>query len=194
MCCSRTVILSSPVFMFGALSDRWSRSVGSGGCVAFADCLTVFPLAVVHLVLVHGWDVLRVVPLVPGVQPEDAVALVPFPPFSVGRFFSLWPVAWLAMDACCIFIICSPLLDWVSCFRFFFWASFVSFLDPWTRACAHTHTFARTHALPLTCGRAFSFLPAWVFSLVSTFLPPFSCCSALSHPGGVASLWGRVGE
>ena len=75
--------------MFGALSDRWSRSVGSGGCVAFADCLTVFLLAVVHLVLVHGLDVLRVVPLVPGVQPKDAVALVPFPPFFCRPFFLL---------------------------------------------------------------------------------------------------------
>ena len=118
--------------------------------MAFADCLTVFLLAVVHLVLVHGWDVLRVVPLVPGVQPEDAVALVPFPPFSVGRFFSLWPVAWLAMDACCIFIFCSPLLDWVSCFPFFLRPLLFHFLDPWTRACARTLTLSLARTLSLS--------------------------------------------
>ena len=71
--------------------------------------------------------------------------------------------------------------SWTGCLAFvFFWASFVSFLDPWTRACARTHTFARTHALPLTCGRAFSYLPAWVFSLVPTFLPPFFLVARLS--------------
>ena len=32
-------ILSSPVLIFGALSDRPSRSLGSGSRVAFADCL-----------------------------------------------------------------------------------------------------------------------------------------------------------
>ena len=36
---SHIQILSSPVFIFVALSDRPSRSLGSGSRVAFADCL-----------------------------------------------------------------------------------------------------------------------------------------------------------
>ena len=52
----------------------------------------------------------------------------------------------------------------MSCFRFFFQASFVSFLDPWTRACADTLTLslARTLSLSLagvhfpSCPRGFS--------------------------------------
>ena len=63
--------------------------MGSGGYVSFADYLVVLSLAIIHLVLVHGLDVLRVVPLVPGVQPKDAVALVPFPSFFCRPFFLL---------------------------------------------------------------------------------------------------------
>ena len=38
----------------------------------------VFPLAMLHLVLVRSWVVLLVGPLVPGVQPWEAGTLVTF--------------------------------------------------------------------------------------------------------------------
>ena len=59
--------------------------------------------------------------------------------------------------AYCIFMFGSPRLDWVSCFRFFS-GLFCFILQIPGRAHTHTHsrTVARTHALPLARGRAWS--------------------------------------
>ena len=59
----------------------------------------VSPLAMIHLVLVHGWVVLLVGPLVPGVQPWEAGTLVTFSllfllgPFSCAGGLLLGPLS-----------------------------------------------------------------------------------------------------
>ena len=196
MCCPRTLILSSPVFLFGALSDRLSRSMGSGGCVAFADCLNVFPLAVVHLVLVHGWVVLLVGPLVPGVQPRDADTLVTFSfLFSVGRFS---PFGGLMLGYGCLlhFHILFAALGLGVLLSFFSQASFVSFsrsLDARMRRHSHAHLLARTLFLSLAgahvpaCPHGFSL---WFPRsspppcLLPSSLPSRSCCWPVVGVGG----------
>ena len=142
---------------------------------------SVFLLALLHLVLVLGWVVLLVVPLVPGVQPgrcwhpRDIFPLFLLRPFSFSGSLLLGPTDY---GCFCISMFCSPRLDWVFCFRFFSDLFCFIFLIP---GCALSHarsrTLARVHTLPLARGHACSCMPVWVSSwpgtiLVPTFLSP----------------------
>ena len=170
---------------------------------------SVFLLALLHLVLVLGWVVLLVVPLVPGVQPgrcwhpRDIFPLFLLRPFSYSGSLLLGPTDY---GCFCISMFCSPRLDWVFCFRFFSDLFCFIFLIP---GCALSHarsrTLARVHTLPLARGHACSCMPVWVSSwpgtiLVPTFLSPLVFVARLppllvwmlAFGGGLGSLslWG----
>ena len=156
---------------------------------------SVFLLALLHLVLVLGWVVLLVVPLVPGVQPgrcwhpRDIFPLFLLRPFSYSGSLLLGPTDY---GCFCISMFCSPRLDWVFCFRFFSDLFCFIFLIP---GCALSHarsrTLARVHTLPLARGHACSCMPVWVSSWPGTILVPTFLSPPLSlWPGSLHSWCG----
>ena len=89
----------------------------------------VSPLAMIHLVLVHGWVVLLVGPLVPGVQPWEAGTLVTFSLFSSLGHFLFLAASCLGQRIMIVFAFsCFAHLACTGCLAFVFsQASFVSF-------------------------------------------------------------------
>ena len=154
---------------------------------------SVFLLALLHLVLVLGWVVLLVVPLVPGVQPgrcwhpRDIFPLFLLRPFSFSGSLLLGPTDY---GCFCISMFCSPRLDWVFCFRFFSDLFCFIFLIP---GCALSHarsrTLARVHTLPLARGHACSCMPVWVSSWPGTILVPTFLSLPLSLWPGSLHSW-----
>ena len=154
------------------------------GAVRHLLFASLFPLAIVHLVLVLGWVVLLVVPLVPGVQPgrcwhpRDIFPLFILGPFSLSGSQLLGP-----SDYDCFCISCFAHLACTGCLAFVFFSGLFCFifLIP-GRALAHVHsrTLARVHTLPLARGRACSCMPAWVFPWASPFWCPRSFFPPLS--------------
>ena len=75
-----------------------------------------------------------------------------FPSFFYWVCFLILVACGVAMVSCGVFLLCSPLLDWVSCFSFFLRPLFVSFSDPWTCAYAsaltHICSCASSPSLP----------------------------------------------
>ena len=154
------------------------------GAVRHLLFASLFPLAIVHLVLVLGWVVLLVVPSVPGVRLEDAGTLVTFSLFSSLGHFLFLAASCLGQRIMIVFAFsCFALLACTGCLAFVFFSGLFCFifLIP-GRALAHVHsrTLARVHTLPLACGRACSCMPAWVLPWASPFWCPRSFFPPLS--------------
>ena len=122
------------------------------GVVRHLQIASVFLLALLHLVLVLGWVVLLVVPLVPGVQPircwhpRDI-----FPLSSLGHFLFWQPAAWAdGLWLLLHFHVLPSSLGLGVLLSFFSQASFVSFCGSLeARVCTHTlaHLLSRTLSL-----------------------------------------------
>ena len=151
---------------------------GIWGLCVFCRLLLLFSLAIIHLVLVHGWVVLLVGPLVPGLRPWEAGTPVTFSllfllgPISCAGGMLLGP---LSFGSLC-FHVFLPLLDWVSCFRFFSGLFCFIFQIP-GRALAHarSRTLAPAHTLPLARGRVWSCLPIWAIYWAFLLVLPLVC-------------------
>ena len=108
LCCPHTYKFSLHLCSFSSRCLTVLLGPGDLGVVWLSQIAFVtFLLALVHLVLVHGWFVLPGVPLVPGVRPRDAGTLVTFSRSSLGLFLFL--VAWcLAVGPSLLVVCCLP--------------------------------------------------------------------------------------
>ena len=144
MCCPHTYKFSLHLCSFSSRCLTVLLGPWDLGVVWLSQIASVtFLLALVHLVLVHGWCVLPGVPLVPGVRPRVAGTLVTVSRSSLGLFLLL--VAW------CLAV--GPSLWW-------FAASLVGILlDSASLASCFGCACLRGWHLhgPLVCGFAFAF-------------------------------------